>query len=74
MLPAFTMLPDDPLPSGTLVAYLRGFWAGATSDAWPPPPRGLCPLLEDRWNRGVLAGFTSRIAARQARRAQGAGP
>lgn len=63
------MLPDDPLPSATLVAYLRGWWAGATSDAWPATPPGLCPLVEDRWNRGVCHGFTSRVEARRVRRA-----
>lgn len=65
-------LPDDLPPSATLVAYLRGWWAGATTDAWPPTPRGLSPLVEQHWDRGVCAGFTSRVAARRERRRQGA--
>lgn len=61
---------DDPLPSAGLAAYLRGWWAGALSDAWPITPPGLCPLLEARWEKGVHDGRLSRIRARRYRVAQ----
>lgn len=60
---------DDPPVPAPLAAYLRGWWDGATADAWPATPRGLCPLLEAQWDRGVYHGVLSRILERQARRA-----
>lgn len=59
-----------PLSDAQRLAYIDGWLAGATSDAWPRPRAGMAPCVQQHWERGVYAGRVSRIQARQAQRAK----